>query len=79
MQAAPSSPYTDIDALESELRRQLEDLDNMVNGSGGEGGAASRRDAQSIFDFVQRIRFSKFFHIMVALDVRRSIMQVNVL
>jgi len=47
----------------------LEDLDNMVNGSGGEGGAASRRDAQSIFDFVQRKRFFKVLSPHVALDV----------
>jgi hypothetical protein len=72
MQASPSSPYTDIDALESELRRQLEDLDNMVNGSGGEGGAVSRRDAQSIFDLASAEGEKEALHDRLATLLARS-------
>jgi DNA repair exonuclease SbcCD ATPase subunit len=72
MQASPSSPYTDIDALESELRRQLEDLDNMVNGSGGEGGVVSRRDAQSIFDLASAEGEKEALHDRLATLLARS-------
>lgn len=42
------SSYTDIDALENELRRQLEDLDNIVGGYDGE--AANKRDEGNLFE-----------------------------
>jgi len=50
----------------------LEDLDNMVNGSGGEGGAASRRDAQSIFDLASAEGEKEALHDRLATLLARS-------